>query len=249
MTLLVALAVGVALGLVLGLLGGGGGILAVPLLLAMGLPLDEASTTSLVVVGIGAAAGLVMHGRSGLVDWRIGVTFGLLGSAGAIAGARLAFAVDDRIQLGGFVVLLLVAAWGLVHPRRSRGDEPPELPDPRWGRVLLLATGVGLITGFFGVGGGFVAVPALVLALRMPMKRATATGLVVILVNSTVAFLARGLGHVDLPLTVVVGLGAIVGAVVGALTAGRVPALALQRGFAAMLLVAAAYEAFVTVAG
>lgn len=263
MELLAPLGVGLALGLVLGLLGGGGGILAVPLLLALGLPLDQVSTTSLVVVAIGAAAGLVMHGRSGRVDWRLGLVFGLLGSAGAVAGSRLAFAVDDRLRLAGFVLLLLVAAWGMVRPRRTSdagpeargrgdrgaGDEDAPLPDPQWGRVLLAATVVGLVTGFFGVGGGFVAVPALVLALRMPMKRASATALVVILVNSVVAFVAHGTEHLDLPLTAVVGLGAILGAVAGAVAAGRLPTLALQRAFGGILIAAAVYQTVLVVAG
>jgi len=246
MPLILPLVAGLALGLLLGMLGGGGGIIAVPLLLALGQPMDAASTTSLVVVGIGAAAGLLMHGRSGRVDWGIGLLFGLLGSAGAIAGSRLAFAVDDRIQLAGFVLLLLAAAWGMLRRSPSAAaaqeDDTP-LPDPQWGRVLLYATGVGLITGFFGVGGGFVAVPALVLALKMPMKRASATALVVILVNVTVAFLAHGTSHLDVPLTVAVSAAAAAGAVVGALIAGRVPTLALQRAFGVLLIVAAGYEA------
>jgi uncharacterized membrane protein YfcA len=243
MSLMLPLVVGLALGLLLGMLGGGGGIIAVPLLLALGQSMDAASTTSLVVVGIGAAAGLLMHARSGNVDWRIGLIFGLLGSAGAIAGSRLAFAADDRVQLAGFVVLLLVAAWGMLRrrPAASAPDDAP-LPDPQWGRVLLYATGVGLITGFFGVGGGFVAVPALVLALHMPMKRASATALVVILVNVTVAFLAHGTGHLDVPLTLTVSAAAAAGAVLGALLQPRVPTLALQRAFGVLLVLAAAYE-------
>ena len=247
MSLMMPLAVGLALGLLLGLLGGGGGILAVPLLLAMGQTMDAASTTSLVVVGIGAAAGLAMHARSGRVDWRIGLIFGLLGSAGAIAGSRLAFAVDDRIQLAGFVVLLLVAAWGMLRrrPASSSPDDDAPLPDPRWGTVLLYATGVGLITGFFGVGGGFVAVPALVLALRMPMKRASATALLVILVNVTIAFLAHGTSHLDGQLTLTVSAAAATGAVVGALLQSRVPTLALQRAFGVLLVIAAGYEVVV----
>lgn len=247
MPLLLPLAAGLALGLVLGLLGGGGGIIAVPLMLALGQSMDAASTTSLVVVGIGAAAGLLMHARSGNVDWSIGLVFGLLGSAGAVAGSRLAFAVDDRVQLAGFVVLLVVAAWGMLRRRTpSRTDEPDSpLPDPRWGLVVLSATGVGLVTGFFGVGGGFVAVPALVLALRMPMKRASATALLVILVNVTVAFVAHGTSHLDMTLTAAVAAAAATGAVAGALLQPRVPTLALQRAFGVLLLAVAGYESLV----
>lgn len=244
MPLLLPIAAGLALGAVMGLLGGGGGVLAVPILLALGLSLDAAATTSLVVVGVGAAAGLATHARSGRVDWVIGLMFGALGSAGAIAGSRLAFAVDDRVQLAGFVVLLALAAYGML---RRRSTPPPEdddgpLPDPNWAVVVLLASGVGLVTGFFGVGGGFIAVPALVLALHMPMRRASATALVVILVNVTVAFLAHGTEHVDGELTAIVAVATAVGAVVGALLQPRIPSAALQRTFGVLLLVVAAYQ-------
>ncbi|MFC6237598.1 sulfite exporter TauE/SafE family protein [Longivirga aurantiaca] len=244
MPLLLPVAAGLALGAVMGLLGGGGGVLAVPILLALGLSLDAAATTSLVVVGVGAAAGLATHARGGRVDWVIGLMFGALGSAGAIAGSRLAFAVDDRVQLAGFVVLLALAAYGMLRGRSesSPEDDDKPLPDPNWAVVVLLASGVGLVTGFFGVGGGFIAVPALVLALRMPMRRASATALVVILVNVTVAFLAHGTEHVDGGLTAVVAVGTAVGAVLGAVLQPRIPSAALQRTFGVLLLVVAAYQ-------
>jgi uncharacterized protein len=242
--LLLPVAAGLALGAVMGLLGGGGGVLAVPILLALGLSLDAAATTSLVVVGVGAAAGLATHARSGRVDWGIGLMFGALGSAGAIAGSRLAFAVDDRVQLAGFVLLLALAAYGMLRRRSAPTPEDDDrpLPDPNWAVVVLLASGVGLVTGFFGVGGGFIAVPALVLALKMPIRRASATALVVILVNVTVAFFAHGTSHVDGGLTAVVAAGTAVGAVVGAVLQPRVPSAALQRTFGILLLAVAAYQ-------
>lgn len=226
----------------MGLLGGGGGVLAVPVLLALGLTLDAASTTSLAVVGIGALAGLLTHARSGRVDWRIGTAFGVLGTAGAVAGSRLALVVDDRIQLGGFVVLLLLAAWGMLRGRRGGGDDDAAVV-VHWGRTVLLATGVGLVTGFFGVGGGFIAVPALVLAVGMPMRRASATALLVIVINTAVAFAAHGTSHLDASLTAFIAVATAAGAVVGATVQPRVDARALQRAFGVLLLIVAAYEA------
>ena len=244
MDLLLSLVAGLALGLVMGLLGGGGGILAVPLLLALGLPYSSATTTSLVVVGIGAVAGLAMHARAGRVDWVVGITFGLLGSVGAVAGSRASGVVDTRLQLAGFVVLLLVAAAGMLRRRPSAAAETEgPLPEWRWGRVLLLATGVGFITGFFGVGGGFIAVPALVLALKMPMRRASATALVVIAINTAVAFLAHGATHLDRGLTLTVAAAAAAGAVLGAFLQPRIHAASLQRAFGFLLVLVAAYEA------
>lgn len=242
MELLLALAVGLVLGTVLGLLGGGGGILAVPLLLALGLPYAAATTTSLVVVFIGAIAGLTTHGRSGRVDWTVGTIFGLVGSAGAVLGSRASTVVDDRLQMAGFVVLLLVAAWAMLRKKPSAAEDDGRPATLRWGRVVLLATGVGLITGFFGVGGGFIAVPALVLAVGLPMRRASATALLVIAINTFVAFLAHGVGGLDVRLTVVVAAATAVGAVAGAIAQSRVNAASLQRAFGVLLVVVAAYE-------
>lgn len=242
MEILLPLVAGLALGLLLGMLGGGGGIIAVPVLLALGLPYAAATTTSLVVVFIGAIAGLVMHGRSGRVDWRVGATFGLVGSVGAVLGSRLSTVVDTRLQLVGFVMLLLVAAFAMLR-RRTAPTADDAVTTMRWGRVVLLATGVGLITGFFGVGGGFIAVPALVLAVGMPMRRASATALLVIAINTSVAFVAHGASHLDLQLTAVIAAATAVGAVLGALMQGRVNAASLQRAFGVLLLLVAAYEA------
>lgn len=242
MELALALAVGLALGTVLGLLGGGGGILAVPLLLALGLPYAAATTTSLVVVFIGAIAGLTTHARSGRVDWTIGAIFGLVGSAGAVIGSKASAVVDVRLQMAGFVVLLLVAAWAMLRKKPPAGADDARPATLRWGRVIVLATGVGLITGFFGVGGGFIAVPALVLAVGLPMRRASATALLVIAINTFVAFLAHGVGSLDVRLTAVVALATAVGAVIGAVSQSRINAAMLQRSFGVLLLVVAAYE-------
>ena len=107
---LVLVAIAAGLGLVIGLLGGGGGILAVPLLVAVGQPFLVASSQSLVIVGAGAAAALVPHHRARRVDWRVGLTFGALGAVGAIVGARLAQYINPTILLGGLTVLLVGGA-------------------------------------------------------------------------------------------------------------------------------------------
>lgn len=242
MEIALALAAGLALGLLLGMLGGGGGIIAVPVLLALGLPYAAATTTSLVVVFIGALAGLAIHARSGRVDWRIGAAFGLVGSVGAVLGSRASTVVDTRLQLAGFVVLLLLAAFALLRRRPHPPGDDSAVTTMRWGRVVLLATGVGLITGFFGVGGGFIAVPALVLAVGMPMRRASATALLVIAINTSVAFAAHGTSSLDVGMTAVIACATAVGAVVGALLQSRVDSAALQRAFGVLLVAVAVYE-------
>ena len=232
----VLLALGLVIGLLIGLLGAGGTVLTVPALVYLAdLPVDAAVATSLVLVVLSAVSGLVGHGSSGRVQWRDGLLFGGLGSIGAVVGSRLSAAVPDRVLLGLFSVVLLAAAAAML---RDRTDHGPGRRRPWW-QVALLAAGVGLLTGFFGVGGGFLAVPALVLALGLPLERATATALVVIVVNAMVALAARGGDGVDLAATAWTGVGAVVGGAGGALAAHRVPTTALRRAFGLLLVVTA----------
>ena len=280
------LVIGAVLGLVLGLLGGGGGILAVPLLVAIGQPLQQASTMSLVVVATGAAAALVPHHRAGRVDWRVGLTFGALGSAGAIVGAVLSSRLAAPVLLGGFAALLVAGAIVMLnsgvraraeHQRSvvgagatpgsttvSAGTPPvedhvladsPELTPrsfvratgarasttPITLRVVALATGVGLVTGLLGVGAGFVVVPALVAAMSLPVKRASATALVVIVINSLVALAVRHSALPDLGTTLAVALVTAVFGVLGAIASSRIAGWVLSTVFGALLALAAVY--------
>jgi uncharacterized protein len=235
---------GLLLGTVMGLLGGGGAILAVPLLLhVVGVGLGEAASTSLLVVLVGSCAGLLAHRGSGRVQVRTGLRFAFLGVAGAAAGSVLAAQLPDPPLVGAFAVLLAIAGVAML-----RGGLPVTrgvtTPAGRW-RVLGLATALGFVTGLLGVGGGFLVVPVLVLALGLPVHAATATGLLVLAVTSVVALVARlGVGLAIDPVVAgwLVG-GTVVGAIVGARLSGRVPATALRTGFAALLLLVAAYTA------
>jgi len=272
---LVVLAVGAVLGLVLGTLGGGGGVLAVPLLVALGEPVLVASTMSLVIISSGAAAALVPHHRAHRVDWSVGLTFGALGSVGAILGARAAQLAAPGVQLAGLAVLLVVGGVAMLRAaataRRSDLSAPSEqivmaggavLPmtaptasvavqrttATRW-RIVVLATGVGLVTGFFGVGAGFVVVPALVSAMGLPIKRATATALVVIVINSAVALSVR---HADLgptALTATLAATTAVFAILGALVSRRIPGWQLSAGFGALMLAMAVFTVVRAIAG
>ena len=272
---LVLVLVGAALGMVIGMLGGGGGILAVPLLVAAGEPVLSASTMSLVIVGLGAAAALVPHSRAGRVDWPIGLTFGALGAVGAIVGARVAGSIPPHWLLGGFAVLLTAGAVTMLRAgrtaRREAGDRDPAHRaiehDPATEKVLLdaphvhgatdelvaavrrtltartvaLASAVGLVTGVFGVGAGFVVVPALVAAMHVPIKKATATALVVIVMNATIAFIARAGNLHDVRPTLVLAAMTAVFAVVGALVSRRVPAWVLSTSFGTLMVGVAVY--------
>lgn len=232
-------AIGIALGLALGLFGGGGGILAIPLLVAAGVPTDEAGTTSLVVVGIGAIGGLIPHARAGRVDWVEGMLFGAIGIVGAFAGSKLALVTDDRLQLWGFAVVLVVA--GVLMLRKSlgdRGDAAVQSDGRRrsWALIVLTAVAVGLFTGFFGVGGGFLVVPALALVMGMSMHRATATALLVIVINSAAAFVPRAGEALDVHAAGVVAVSVLLASALAARWSTRWSEKSLGVGFAALVL-------------
>ncbi len=243
MTVSLALTVGLAvlIGLSLGLLGGGGSILAVPLLVYVGdLPTKEAIATSLLVVGVTSAVGVLPHARAGRVRWRSGLLFGAAGMAGAYVGGRLAAFVPATILLTGFAVMMLATAAAMIRGRRGTGGTVPrELPVRR---VLLDGVVVGLVTGMVGAGGGFLVVPALALLGGLPMPVAAGTSLVVIAMKSF-AGLAGFLSSVsiDWSLAAAVTTAAVAGSLAGARLAGRVPEVVLRRTFGGFVVVAGVF--------
>lgn len=258
MPLLIAVLAGLLIGLSLGALGGGGSILAVPVLVYL---LDQtpvaATTASLLIVGISATAGAVAAHRRGNVYVGRGFAFALVGTVGAALGATWSVLVDPDVLLVSFAALMLVVALVMLLRRgRPAGEDRPDSPIiavkpefmcdcPRALKVLVTGLAVGLLTGFLGVGGGFLAVPALVLALSLSLPQAVGTSLLVIAVNSAAAFAVRvGHGiHVDwLPVIVLTAM-AVAGSLLGARVASRLPARTLSVGFAVLLLAVAGYTA------
>ncbi|HEX2851116.1 MAG TPA: sulfite exporter TauE/SafE family protein, partial [Acidimicrobiales bacterium] len=256
------------IGVSLGALGGGGSILAVPALVYVaGEGAKAATTVSLVVVGTTALAGMVGHWRAGRVRPVAGLMLAGTGIAGSIFGSKLNASVDPDVLLLGFSGLMLLAAWRMQRESRrvrtdsSAGGDAGEVQDDDGGgavavavrprvdtalvaRVVVAGTVVGFLTGFFGVGGGFVIVPALVLALGFEMPVAVGTSLLVIAANSAIALWTRvatvGVEwHVAIPFTI----AGLLGASFGAKLAGRVDGRALARAFAILLVVLAAYTA------
>ncbi|PFG38987.1 hypothetical protein ATJ97_1480 [Georgenia soli] len=263
--LALAVPLGVVVGLTVGALGGGGSILTVPALVyALGQDLRTATTASLVIVGVTTLIGMVPHARAGRVRLGQGLVFGLLGVGGAYLGSRLSASVDPDVLLAAFAGLMFVVAGVMTHRRRAAareqaaGREPPEARtspmlalrpfrcDCRAVATLLAtATGVGLLTGFFGVGGGFAVVPALVLVLRLPMRVAVGTSLVVITVNSASALASR-LGQdvtLDWGLVGVFTAAAVAGSLLGARITSRVSPARLNLAFTVLLVAVAAYTA------
>jgi len=252
---LIAIAAGLLIGLSLGALGGGGSILTVPALVyLLGQSAHQATTASLLVVGIAAVVGAIVHARAGRVRLRAGAVFGLLGIAGSYAGSLASAAVPAGVLLAGFGLLMLAVAAvmflrrGGPGPARRAASGGSGTGAASGGRHAVLvaaaATGVGLITGFFGVGGGFVVVPALVLVLGFDMATAAGTSLVVIAVNSAVALAVRA-GHgglsLDWALVAVFTVAAAAGALAGGRVAGRVSPRRLTAAFTVLVVLVGGY--------
>jgi uncharacterized membrane protein YfcA len=263
--LALALPIGLLIGLSLGALGGGGSILTVPALVyLLGQDPGAATTGSLLIVGITALVAMAAHHRAGRVRVVQGLVFGVLGMAGAYVGSRLSATVAPAVLLAAFSVLMFVVAAMMVVRRRAQlravtdGEVETGSPSlvlqvrptfvcdcPRALKVVVTASAVGLLTGFFGVGGGFVVVPALVLALGFTMPVAVGTSLLVIAINSTSALLSRmGHGvHLDWVLIGVFTLAAIVGSLLGGRLATRVRPQRLTAAFTVLLVAVALYTA------
>lgn len=244
-----SLILGSLVGFSLGLIGGGGSILTVPLLVyVIGESVSSAIGTSLAIVGLNALFGFVGHWREHRVRLKTGIAFGLAGVAGAFLGAWLGHFLPGKQILFLFALLMIAAAIGML-----RRGEPPTIGSERgafgdtygiaaWGKVLLSGLLVGILTGFFGVGGGFVIVPALVVVLGMPMHLAVGTSLLIIAINSGAGLLAHlQYGGIDIPTTLLFALGGLLGALGGATLAGRVREARLRQIFAYGMVVVALY--------
>jgi uncharacterized membrane protein YfcA len=231
---------GTMIGMLLGLVGGGGSILTVPILVyVLGAGVHEATATSLVIVGATALAGAVPHARAGRVALPAALAFGGAGIAGAFAGGWLNSRASGPVILLLFgVLMLIVAARMAFRGQPSAAGIAGSGSGVRW-PVLVAGLVVGVMTGFFGVGGGFLIVPALVLVLGFPIRLAVGTSLVVIAINSGAGVLAHlqagGADGFDLPLAILFIAGGFVGATLGGRLAGRIDETKLSRGFALLI--------------
>lgn len=254
-----ALALGALIGLALGALGGGGSVLTVPaLVFALGLTAQEATTGSLVIVGVTAAIATVGHARAGHTRWRPGLALAAFGLPASLLGTALNRRADEDVLLLAFAALMLVAATGMLLRAHADDDDPPParpggtLTRTRvsTAKLAVAGLGIGLLTGFLGVGGGFVVVPVLVVLLGFEMPVAVGTSLLVIALNSGVALAARAqhgtfVWSVIVPFTI----AAVLGSLVGARASDRVPASELTRAFAGLLVLVGGYVAVQAVLG
>jgi uncharacterized membrane protein YfcA len=273
-SLAAAVALGVLIGIALGALGGGGSILAVPLLVHLaGQSPAAATATSLVAVGAAAVAAALRHARTGNVRWGAAGVFVVTGVPGSWLGAALNARLDGDVLLLVFSGLVLVAAHRMLtacpsctrvggdealaaDPVRQRGGAGTlvaarRTAPPRRRVAPVVATGmlVGFLTGLFGVGGGFVIVPALTLALGLPMPAAIGTSLAVIVGNAAVALGFRGLDAVDWSLAVPFTITMLADSVAGAAVAHRLPPRRSLHAFSAILMLVAIANAAAALAG
>jgi uncharacterized membrane protein YfcA len=257
---LLASPLGFLIGMSLGALGGGGSILAVPALVYVaGQSASAATATSLVLVTITSIVGIIPHARAGRVRATEGCVIGLAGLGGAVAGSRLNAHVDDNVLLLAFSGVMIAAAALMLRSANQRRRGPrsvgaaigpatatlsKHLTINTIGRVLVAGTGIGLLTGFFGVGGGFVIVPVLVLALGFAMPEAVGTSMVVIVINTLASLVVRlGDGGIDWGVVAPFAVSSVAGVLVGSRLAGRGDSSTLQRWFVALIVTVALYTA------
>lgn len=239
MSLLTLLAI-FAMGLLLGLMGGGGSILSVPILIyLMELPEKSAIATSLLVVGTTSLISLAIYLYKRQVDVRVGAVFGLFSMAGAYLGGWFARFIPAAVLVSLFAVMMLVAAFAMLKGRKAPAAAAVEGTARRLpiARIGLQGVGVGMVTGLVGAGGGFLVVPALVLLSGLQMKRAVATSLMVIVLNSYAAF-AGYVSHTPIDLSIawpVIGV-AVIGALLGIALGTVIPGQKLRKAFGVFVL-------------
>jgi uncharacterized protein len=267
--LVVTAACGLVIGLVIGGLGGGGGVLTVPVLVyLLGQTAQDATTSSVIIVGISSAVGVLSRIRGHGVAWRTGLALAAAGTPAAYAGSILNQRAGETTLLLAFAALTLLVGTAMLVDGGPCDDDPdgprpgdgsagvPLVPGPAavvvrppGGRrlaapavahgvkIVMCGAAAGFLTGFLGVGGGFLVVPALVIVLRMPMNRDVGTALLVILVNTVAALGSRwGATTLDWAVLVPFTLASVAGTVLGRRVAARLSGAVLTRTFAGLVL-------------
>lgn len=252
MSLSVILA-GLVTGLVLGIFGSGGSIIMTPALLyLLHVEPKSAIAMSMGIVAVTATITAIQHGWRGNVNLRVTAIFGLFGVVGTYAGALLGVVTPVVIQLGVFALVMYAAAWKMLAPtppvpksvgaavvEGCIGDECEEFC---YKKIAVHGIGVGILTGFVGVGGGFLIVPALVLLSGLSMKRAVGTSLGIVSVKSIAGFAGyAGAVAIDYGTMALFTAIAIAGSTLGSFIGHHLPAAHLKRAFGLFLVLVASY--------
>ena len=254
-SLLLAISCGLGLGCILGLLGGGGGLIAVPLFAAVfGWSFDQSGNASLACVFAGSAMAVITHARSGRLRIRESVIFGLVGTVAAIGGSLAAFAIPDVVQHAVLTCLLILAgslmwkrAWQ-VRRGNTQGGSPSQSLNVLGVTSLSAAVGIGFIVGVLGISGGFLTVPAFTTVVGMSVPQASASALIVVLINSAAALTARVSRFESGDIIALLAGSTAIGAVIGARLARRTSAVMLASMFGSLMFAIALWEASRTLA-
>lgn len=247
-TFVIAVAAGLAVGVLSGLLGVGGGTVMVPLFrLAFGMSAVASTATSLFTIIPTSVSGAVQHIRDKTCAPKLGLALGAGGACASPLGVWLAqLSPGWLVMLGAALAIGYSAFTMLQKALRAPGETAVALPEPPglgaggFARAVLIGAAAGLASGYIGLGGGFIMVPLMVSLLAMPMRIASGTSLIAVMILATPATVMQcALGNVDYLTGIVVACGSIPGALLGARLVSRVPERALRFTFAAFLGVAA----------
>lgn len=237
---------GAGVGYILALIGGGGSILATPALLyVVGVANPHVAIgTSALAVSVNAFANFLNHLRRGNVKWRCAVVFAMAGVIGAAVGAAVGKETDARILLPLFALLMIIVGLAMLAPRKSEGDGEVTLNAQNAPRLIFYGLGVGALSGFFGIGGGFLIVPGLIGATGMTMIQAIGSSLFSVgSFGATTAASYAADGLIDWRIALLFIGGGMIGGAIGAALATRLSQQrgALQRIFAGVVFAVAAY--------
>ena len=228
------IALGFVIGLALGLMGGGGSILTVPALVyVVGQNPRAAVTASLVIVGANSLSGMLFHHKQGTLNWKVALTFGGAGMAMSFLAARWSKMFAPTTLMILFAALMLVVGTLMLVSKFSKQAEQPA---HGLGVTLVSGAVVGTLTGFLGVGGGFLIVPALVMLVGLPMRHAVGTSLVVIAMNSLAGLLGHLGDAIDLQVVLLFAAAGIAGTFAGARLTRFIQPQRLRQIFAVFVI-------------
>lgn len=242
---LLGLLSGALVGFSLGLVGGGGSILAVPLMVyVVGVANPHVAIgTAALAVAVNAATGLSSHARAHTVKWRCGGMYAAAGIVGALAGSTLGKAMDGQKLLFLFALVMVAVGVLMIRGRKAKGDPAAQCTRTNAPRVLGYGLGSGAFSGFFGIGGGFLIVPGLIASTHMPIVNAVGTSLIAVTAfGLTTALNYAASGLVDWTLAGLFIAGGVAGGLAGTAVARRLSGDGkLTLVFAGLIFVVAGY--------
>jgi uncharacterized membrane protein YfcA len=241
---LLTMACGLVVGLSLGVIGGGGSVLAVPLLIhVVGVSSPHVAIgTSAFAVGVNALVNLLGHWRRGNVKWPCAATFAAAGVLGTVAGSQLGKSLEGQKLLFLFAFIMAAVGIAMLRPRSSAGDPAIRIDHVIAARLLGVGLVAGFVSGFFGIGGGFLIVPGIMLASGMPIINAVGSSLFAVSVFGFTTAASYALsGLVDWSLAMELVAGGVAGGIIGVRISARLAARRrlLERVFAGIVLVLA----------